>query len=65
MITNIARDVAKNIQETQSLELIVTTGQAIKDMFVNDSTIQDKGLYLVKFHDDGRINSYSLLPRDA
>ena len=61
MITNIARDVAKNIQETQSLELIITTGSALKDMFITDNTIQDRGLYLVKFHDDGRINSYSLL----
>ena len=61
MITNIARDVAKNIQETDSLELILTTGSALNNMFIKDETLQPKGLYLVKFNDSGNVNSYTLL----
>ena len=61
MITNIAKDVARNIQETDNLELILTTGSAIQKMFINDETLQEKGIYLVKFHEDGRLSSYKLL----
>ena len=61
MIKNIAKDVANNIRETDSLDLILTTGLALKDMFIKDEHLQDKGLYLVKFNTNGSVNSYYLL----
>lgn len=61
MILNIAKDVARNIQETDSLELILTTGSAIQKMFINDKSLEEKGLYLVKFLDNGQLDCYTLL----
>jgi len=61
MITNIAKDVAKEMQETANPELILTTGSAIRRLYIEDNSLQENGMYLVKLHQNGTISSYSLL----
>jgi hypothetical protein len=58
MALDVINTVSRNIRETGSYELIVTTGECIRKMGVGDENLVEYDLYLLQMRNKEQVASY-------